>query len=65
MPSATTVSFVLLLILAISIEWLRPTIMTETTGKPWADSPCALITTPQYATKKVLVVGVVLAGIEG
>ncbi|KAH9867092.1 hypothetical protein IAQ61_007684, partial [Plenodomus lingam] len=52
MPSATTVSFVLLLILAISIEWLRPTIMTETTGKPWADSPCALITTPQYATKK-------------
>ncbi|KAF2127001.1 hypothetical protein P153DRAFT_388323 [Dothidotthia symphoricarpi CBS 119687] len=25
---------------------------TDSTNEPWADSPCSLITTPQYATKK-------------
>jgi hypothetical protein len=54
MPSATTVTFVLLLLLAVSIELFRPSSMTDSVNKPWADGPCTLITTPQYATKKVL-----------
>ncbi|CAO2651921.1 Nn.00g002040.m01.CDS01 [Neocucurbitaria sp. VM-36] len=53
MPSTTTVLFWLLLILAVSIELFRPSSMTSTVvKKPWADSPCALVTTPQFATKK-------------
>jgi hypothetical protein len=53
MPSITTVTFVLLLLLAVSIELFRPSSMTNSINKPWADGPCALITTPEYATKKV------------
>lgn len=53
MPSITTVSFFLLLIFAVSIELFRPATMTEAIRKPWADGPCALVTTPQYATKQV------------
>ncbi|KAF1833411.1 hypothetical protein BDW02DRAFT_570081 [Decorospora gaudefroyi] len=52
MPSVTTITFVLLLILAVSVELLRPAPMTEAISKPWANGPCALITTPQFATKK-------------
>jgi len=53
MPSVTTITFVLLLLLAVSIEVFRPAIMTPPTDGPWADGPCALVATPQYATKKV------------
>jgi hypothetical protein len=53
MPSVTTITFFVLTVLAISIEYFRPTTMTESVKKPWADGPCALVTTPQFATKKV------------
>ena len=58
MPSVTTASFYLLIVLAITIQFFLPspkpgTIMSP--SKPWADTPCALITTPQYATKKVTI----------
>ncbi|KAH7385948.1 hypothetical protein BKA66DRAFT_415556 [Pyrenochaeta sp. MPI-SDFR-AT-0127] len=54
MPSTTTVIFWLLLFCTVSVELFRPSSMTDTlsTNKAWADGPCALITTPQYATKK-------------
>ncbi|KAF1945968.1 hypothetical protein EJ02DRAFT_441495 [Clathrospora elynae] len=52
MPSVTTITFFLLLLLAVSVELFRPSLMTASSKKSWADSPCALVTTPQYATKK-------------
>ncbi|ENI09232.1 hypothetical protein COCC4DRAFT_159721 [Bipolaris maydis ATCC 48331] len=54
MPSITTASFYLLLVLAISIQYFLPSPKTNMTSlsTPWADTPCELITTPQHATGK-------------
>jgi hypothetical protein len=55
-----TNKFALILILQIAFLAIflqrAPFMMTTTSPsskQPWADTPCSLITTPQYATKKV------------
>lgn len=55
MPSVTTASFYVLLIFAIAIQFFLSSPSTTMTShsRLWADSPCKLITTPQYATNKV------------
>lgn len=50
-------AIVLALLVNLSLQQTEET-MAATTGlkKPWADGPVKLVTTPQYATKKVGVI---------
>lgn len=41
------------IVLAFLLFRAPSTMTTGVANKPWADGPCPLITTPQYATKKV------------
>jgi hypothetical protein len=51
MPSAITVTFVLLLLLAVSVELFHPSSMPDSVNKPWVVGSCVLTTTPQCVTK--------------
>lgn len=54
MASLKFVAFIILQTIAFSIFLRSPYMMTTTSpSKQWADGPMALVTTPQYETKKV------------
>jgi hypothetical protein len=57
MPASKTNTFVALLAVLLTLLFYRPTTkMTTSEAQTLADQPCALISTPQYVTKKAQLV---------
>lgn len=65
MPGIKTALFFAVQALILAVLLNRTPTMAPTSGKPWADGPCPLVTTPQYATKKVFPIVRSLLNVNG